>query len=355
MNNSILAFSHNSNEDRTLRIEKSLKNSSIISNEDMSAAITVRFDSAKIEFDDETKRPYIMFRDGEVRSVKGQFPYGIQNIRFQAGHRPPVEVRWELSNEEINELVSKGLYGYGPNEPKAKAELETPDIFIDADFENIPVKTDVYATEYVNDDGKKIPIISCTIKEPYSCVTNSEETGYGNIASYFDKAKQELAPKTNRQAMKEIPENELWGYVPEAEDDMVVRPEKVLSKEEEKENMLRAMLAAEITTRRDEHITKSDIDFIVTDTQSAVDELFEEDGQEPDVAADEAMTDSELADLHLTPKNDDDHKKAKQKIAEQAIRKAGGVQTMQEQQEKYVAGQYSDEDIQSSHDDGMSL
>ena len=82
MENGILAFPHNSSEDRTMRIEKSLKNNRIVSREDMDARVTACFDNVKIEFDEQSKRPYIMFRDGEVKSVSGGFPYGIQKIRF---------------------------------------------------------------------------------------------------------------------------------------------------------------------------------------------------------------------------------------------------------------------------------
>lgn len=335
MDNGILAFPHNSSEDRTMRIEKSLKNNRIVSKEDMDARVTVCFDNVKLEFDEYSKRPYIMFRDGEVKSVSGSFPYDIQNVHFRQGKRPPVEIRWELSNEEIIELVGNGLYGYGPNRPKMKEQLRTPDIFTEIDFENIPVKVDVFAAEYVDEDKKRIPIISCSIKNPYGCVTNSEETNYGNIASYFGKAKQELILNNDRQVMENIPENELWGYVPELEDEMIVRPERTLTKEEEAERQLCAMFAAEIATRRDEHVTSADIDRIVEDAGVAVENLLDGDN-EACIAADEAMTDTELAKLHLTAGNDD-HKRAREKITENAIRKAAGIQSMNEQQEMYVS------------------
>ena len=127
MENGILAFPHNSSEDRTMRIEKSLRNNRIVSREDMDARVTACFDNVKLEFDEQSKRPYIMFRDGEVKSVSGGFPYGIQKIRFRQGKRPPVEIRWELSNEEIMKLVENGLYGYGPNRPKMKGQLGIPE------------------------------------------------------------------------------------------------------------------------------------------------------------------------------------------------------------------------------------
>ncbi len=334
MVNGILAFPHNSSEDRTMRIEKSLKNSRIVSREDMDARAAVCFDSAKIEFDEDSKRPYIMFRDGEVKRVSGRFPYDIQSVRFRQGKRPPVEIRWELSNEEIIELVGNGLYGYGPNRPKMKDQLHIPDIFTETDFENIPVKVDVFATECVDEEQKQIPVISCFIKNPYGCVTNSEETGYGNIAACFGKAKQELVLDNDRQIMADIPENELWGYVPELEDEMIVRPEKVLTREEEAEQQLCAMFAAEISMRRDEHIISADIDRIVVETDAAVEKLF--DGcDEVCIAGDEEMTDTELAALHLMA-GDDDHKKARDKITETAVRKAAYIQSMNEQQEMYA-------------------
>lgn len=342
MDNGILAFPHNSSEDRTMRIEKSLKNSRIVSKENMDARATVRFDNAKLEFDEHSKRPYIMFRDGEVKSISGSFPYDIQNIRFRQGKRPPVEIRWELSNEEIIELIGNGLYGYGPNRPKMKEQLCTPDIFTETDFKDIPVKVDVFATEYVDEEKKRIPIISCSIKNPYECITNSEETNYGNIASYFEKAKQELVLVNDRQVMENMPENELWGYSPEPEEDMVARVERTLTKEEETEQQLCAMLAAEIATRRDEHIVSTDIDRIVVETGAAVEILLDE-MNETCTAEDEAMTDEELAKLHLTA-GDDDHKKAKDKITENAIRKAAAIQSMNEQQEMYTKNNDSVED-----------
>lgn len=335
MENGILAFPHNSSEDRTMRIEKSLKNNRIVSREDMDARVTACFDNVKLEFDEQSKRPYIMFRDGEVKSVSGGFPYGIQKIRFRQGKRPPVEIRWELSNEEIMELVGNGLYGYGPNKPKMKGQLDIPEIFMETDFKDIPVKVDVLATEYVDGDERQIPVISCSIREPYGCVTNSEETGYGNIASFFSRAGQELIPENDRQVMEDIPENELWGYAPAPEDEMVVRQERTLTKEEEAERQLCAMFAAEIAARRDEHITSADIDRIVGDTKAAVEDLF--DGEGETEAADDAMTDSELAQLHLTA-GDDDHRKARAKIIENAVSRAAGIQSVNVQQEIYTDG-----------------
>ena len=335
MENGILAFPHNSSEDRTMRIEKSLKNNRIVSREDMDARVTACFDNVKLEFDEQSKRPYIMFRDGEVKSVSGGFPYGIQKIRFRQGKRPPVEIRWELSNEEIMKLVENGLYGYGPNRPKMKGQLGIPEIFKEADFKNIPVKVDVFATEYIEEDGRQIPVISCSIKDPYGCITNSEETDYGNIASFFEKAKQEHMPDNEMLIMEDIPENELWGSVPVPEDEMIVRQERTLTREEEAESQLCAMFAAEIAARRDEHITSVDIDRIVGDTKAVVEELLDGGGETGD--ADDAMTDSELAQLHLTA-GDDDHRKAHAKIIENAVSRAAGIQSVNVQQEIYPDG-----------------
>ena len=131
--------------------------------------------------------------------------------------------------------------------------------------------------------------------------------------------------------MENISENELWGYVPETEDVMIVRPEKTLTKEEETERRLCAMFAAEIATRMDEHVTSSEIDRIMVDTKAAVEDLLDEQN-EPYIVADEAMTDEELSRLHLTV-GDDDHKKARDKITENAIRRAAEIQVMNDQQE----------------------
>lgn len=336
MDNGILAFPHNSSEERNMRIEKSLRNNRIVSREDMDARVTASFDNVKIEFDEQSKRPYIMFRDGEVKSVSGDFPYDIQNIRFRQGKRPPVEIRWELSNEEIMELVGNGLYGYGPNRPKMKGQLGIPEIFTETDFGNIPVKADVFATEYVDEDERRIPVISCSIKNPYGCVTNSEDTDYGNIASFFEKAKQEHMPDSERQLTDDVPENELWGYDPVPESGTVVRPERTLTKEEEAEHQLCAMFAAEIAVRRDEHVTSADIDRIIGDTKAAVEEFTDGDN-EASIAGDDAMTDAELVQLHLTA-GDDDHKKARARITENAVSRAAGIWSMNVQQEVYTDG-----------------
>lgn len=336
--NSVLAFSQNSNEERTLRIEHSLDNSKVIAKKDMDARINVRFDHVTLEHDENTYRPYIMFRDGEVKGVSAKFPFGVENVRFMMGKRPPVEVRWELSNEEITELVDKGLYGYGPHKPKAKENIQIPDVFTEADFENIPCKVDVYATSYKEDNGKIIPIISCTINEPYECKTNSEDTEYGNIVSYFDKAKQEFVPHNNLHYAQKMEDYELWGYEPK-EVDNIVRAERILTKEEEEENKLRALLASEVTTRRDEKETSTGIDRIIIDANVAADILVED---EKTVSADEEMSDTELETLHLTEK-DEDKKKAKQKIAEEAMKKAVNAQLVKEQQNVNVDRSYQNE------------
>ena len=49
------------------------------------------------------------------------------------------------------------------------------------------------------------------------------------------------------------------------------------------------------------------------------------------------MTDSELAQLHLTA-GDDDHRKARAKISENAVSRAAGFQSVNVQQEIYTDG-----------------
>lgn len=139
-------------------------------------------------------------------------------------------------------------------------------------------------------------------------------------------------PDNEMLIMEDIPENELWGSVPVPEDEMIVRQERTLTREEEAECQLCAMFAAEIAARRDEHITSVDIDRIVGDTKAAVEELLDGGGGTGD--ADDAMTDSELTQLHLTA-GDDDHRKARAKIIENAVSRAAGIQSVNVQQEIY--------------------
>lgn len=123
-------------------------------------------------------RPYLQL-SGEVRSVEGHFLDKDMTLVFPTDRNyPKFDCKYNFTNDELAELVEKGLFDDG---------FGIPDIFIDNDFE-LPMLCNICSVK-----SPDIPIIFVSIENAYGLETSRAESGY-SLSQYFEKAVQPDMP-----------------------------------------------------------------------------------------------------------------------------------------------------------------
>lgn len=137
----------------------------------------IAFDS----YDEGRYRPYLVL-DAEIQGAKGDFGHGITEFRYRENDRLNRSVRYDFTDSELAILVGKGLYN--PN-------FQTPALFLDADFE-IPVTMDVSIVRLED---------NVLVYGSYDMIsdlrTNSEESDYGNLVTYFEDQQVNIGVEHN--------------------------------------------------------------------------------------------------------------------------------------------------------------
>ena len=64
----------------------------VIKMDEVDIEVDVTFDSASIEFEEQTHRPYIAFRDGHITAVTGDFPFDVTKCSFTRKNAPDLEL-----------------------------------------------------------------------------------------------------------------------------------------------------------------------------------------------------------------------------------------------------------------------
>lgn len=121
-------------------------------------------------------RPY-MHLVGECDSIRGDMPYGVSELTFENTKGIPVDFIYEFTNDELANLVQKGLYSRG---------FACPDILYQSVME-MPITCDL--TVVRPQMSGDIPIIFVDIKNKEHILTNSEQSQY-DITSYFEEPRQ---------------------------------------------------------------------------------------------------------------------------------------------------------------------
>ena len=125
---------------------------------------------------DNPGRPY-MHLVGECDSIRGDMPYGVSELTFENTKGIPVDFIYEFTNDELANLVQKGLYSRG---------FACPDILYQSVME-MPITCDL--TVVRPQMSGDIPIIFADIKNKEHILTNSELSQY-DITSYFEEPRQ---------------------------------------------------------------------------------------------------------------------------------------------------------------------
>lgn len=133
---------------------------------------TCLINKASIEFEGKDKRyrPYLRL-DGCVSQIKGDFGYDIGAAMFSDEvTQPKVHFYYNFTNEELADMVNKGLYD---------KNFAIPDVLIDNEYE-LPVKCDVVILP-----TDTIPILMADVCNPFNIDISSATTGY-DLNKYFD-------------------------------------------------------------------------------------------------------------------------------------------------------------------------
>lgn len=151
-------------------------------------------------------RPYMHIM-GECREIKGVMPYGVTELTFEEGKGIPVDIFYEFSDDELSDMVKKGLFkpGFKCPEEMYTNVLEMP---LTCNF-----------TAVAPQPGSDVPILFADIANKQYIVTNSDDCGY-TFGDYFKEA---VTPEV---------EDEFLDFTNvEVEDDLLEQPEADKSEE----------------------------------------------------------------------------------------------------------------------------
>lgn len=152
-------------------------------------------------------RPYMCII-GECRSIKGRLPYEVTELTFEEGKGIDVDIYYEFSDDELANMVKKGLFkpGFKCPEEMYSNVLEMP---ITCNFTVVAPQTDA-----------NVPILFADIADKQHIVTNSKDCGY-TFGDYFKEA---VAPEA---------EDDFIDFTDvEVEHDLLAQPEDEIKDDE---------------------------------------------------------------------------------------------------------------------------
>lgn len=152
-------------------------------------------------------RPYMCII-GECRSIKGRLPYEVTELTFEEGKGIDVDIYYEFSDDELANMVKKGLFkpGFKCPEEMYSNVLEMP---ITCNFTVVAPQTDT-----------NVPILFADIANKQHIVTNSKDCGY-TFGDYFKEA---VAPQA---------EDDFIDFTDvEVEHDLLAQPEDEIKDDE---------------------------------------------------------------------------------------------------------------------------
>lgn len=160
-------------------------------------------------------RPY-MHIIGECYELTGDMPYGVTTLSFDEDGSIPVDLMYEFSDDELANMVHKGLYEPGFDVPNILLEQDELIMPFDCRFAVIPPSEEI---------GREFPIIFANIDNRRSVVVSTETCGYV-MGDYFEEPSLDQFMQTsfdidsfNLDQKTLIGEHEEYGF--DNEDDML--------------------------------------------------------------------------------------------------------------------------------------
>lgn len=158
----------------------------------MDMLVDVIFDEIAVRHHRTTNRPYLAYSHGALTQADISGLDGINcdicRVRFKRSEAPIINFKWELTNEEICQLVLKGYYGFNYQyDPEARGDkyrkpvhydgFKLPSSFFENPWLQIKINADVtyLPCEYNN---KIVPLITITT-DPHEYIhMTSRKAGY---------------------------------------------------------------------------------------------------------------------------------------------------------------------------------
>ena len=128
---------------------------------------------SKSWYDNESPGRPGMYMEGRCTSVQGELPYGLSELKFDKNEGIPVDLFYEFSDDELSELVGKGLYTKGFQCPDS---LKTEDLVI-------PVYCKFNIVKPINEAD--LPVVFADIANRRAINIDYESSGY-RFADYFE-------------------------------------------------------------------------------------------------------------------------------------------------------------------------
>lgn len=208
-------------------------------------------------------RPFLVL-NGMVTSV--QIPEAakylddhVPTVSFTEKDSSQIEVRWELSNDEISKLAPKGLFGFDHefnyNAPESiNRWMNIPKEFYSETqpWQELPTRGNVVM--YIDEkDGKRVPLI--TVEVPTQMYTDSVTAGYGDLSQYFENPTYLASPSVvERKVITEEIVNDADNELENKDALLSQRPDYTLTPSEEEEAKKRANMMGNVRSAVNEEI-----------------------------------------------------------------------------------------------------
>lgn len=204
---------------RRVKHEIATNNNGIISSKNIPCESKFVLEHTELRFDgpEENYRPWMEFT-GYVKSLTGEFPCNIEEIRFSDKKRFDACFRYDFSDDELADLAKKGLFSKGYIE----RGLNEPDIFFKGNELEFPVLVDVNIVKAK--DGPQHAVF-VDINSRHYIEIDAESSGYtdGFAQHYADlKEVKEKEAKENQEMfmqqeeyIESIGDIELLDVIPE--------------------------------------------------------------------------------------------------------------------------------------------
>lgn len=317
-----------------LLLKRSRVNHDVLDVPSVAMEATIRFDRVHLNFDEIHKnRPYFSFTEGKIYAVKindmrnlmPELNADTLEVHFPEGSRPDINAHWDLNEQELMQLIPKGLFGsdyfvdngntdpYGlpcPNrKPKNGEGIQFPSEYTEA-FWELPIQSTLRMV-MENDGLKPIPVVSVVPELDNGFIrTNSRISGYDNIAQYVP-IKEYLNEQVTRDIGKYITiDDSIENVKPSAEPKPVEIPKKesvYLTPSEQVESEYRSKLLGNVAERIAAYNVSDDIDFNAR-AEHAVDvqePILVDPYEDEALRSGDAFTIEELEDMGLIERYDD--------------------------------------------------
>lgn len=146
----------------------------VVTKENIKCEAIVRMDTIYLQeerIQSKVSRPYLHM-SGYAHEIRGKFDDNVNSLKFNSDNKIRVSYNYRFNNDELADLVLKGLYEPG---------FRTPSEFLASSME-LPITCDA---KVVRGDESNYPIVIVNVKHSHNIDIDQESSGY-DLADYFE-------------------------------------------------------------------------------------------------------------------------------------------------------------------------